>query len=107
MTRASKLFENCAFRITTPRKNKKSQRTPVNKSLFELWSVLLSNMNQKDFKILNSRKELLFEKLDAEFDDKNSPLRNYIGKDSLKITGLKGRYEIVGEIIRDVLTEGK
>ncbi|GBU26707.1 hypothetical protein R84B8_00217 [Treponema sp. R8-4-B8] len=106
MTRATDLFDNCAFRITTPSKNKKGvQRSPINKSLFESWSVLLSRMDKNDFNILNRRKELLFKKLDAEFDNKNSLLRNYIGKDSLKITGIKGRYEIIGNIIHEVLKE--
>jgi hypothetical protein len=108
MTRAENLFANCAFRITTPAKNKRGyQRSPINKSLFELWSVVLSNMNQNDFEILNHEKQLLFEKLDAEFDNKNSTLRNYIGKDSLKVVGIKGRYEIIGNIIHKVLKEGK
>ena len=103
MTRAKDLFENCAFRITTPARNKRGfQRSPINKSLFELWSVILSNMDQHKFDDLNRRKELLFDKLDAEFD-KNSVLRNYIGKDSLKITGVKGRYETIDKIIKAVL----
>jgi len=106
MTRATDLFANCAFRITTPSKNKKGfQRSPINKSLFESWSVLLSRMDQNDFNILSRKKELLFIKLDTEFDNKNSLLRNYIGKDSLKITGIKGRYEIIGNIIHEVLKE--
>jgi hypothetical protein len=108
MTRAAVLFEKCAFRITTPSKYKKdSQRSPINKSLFELWSILLSKMDQNEFDILNHRKGLLFKKLDAEFDNKNSSLRNYIGKDSLKTVGIKGRYEIIGKIINDVLKEAK
>jgi hypothetical protein len=108
MTRAKELFANCAFRITTPAKFAIGlQRTPINKSLFELWSVILSNMSQDDFEILNKKKWVLFEKLDAEFDNKNSVLRNFIGKDSLKIVGVKGRYEIIGKIVENVIKEEK
>jgi hypothetical protein len=108
MTRAYELFANCAFRITTPRKkNMRPTRSPINKSLFESWSVILSGMEQGDFEILNKRKELLFEKLDAELNNENSKLRNYIAKDSLKITGVKGRYEIIENIIQNVIKEEK
>ena len=108
MARASDLFENCAFRITTPAKNKKGiQRSPVNKSLFELWTLLLANMTVNDFETLYQNKELLYTKLDAEFDNRNSVLRNYIGKDSLKIIGVKGRYEIIGNIIKMIIEENR
>jgi hypothetical protein len=108
MTRAKELFANCAFRITTPSKHKRGvQRSSISKPLFELWSVILSNMNQNDFDILNRKKEYLFEKLDTEFDNKNSVLRNYIGMASLKITGVKGRYDIIGKIVQSVLKEEK
>ena len=108
MTRARELFANCAFRITTPAKIKKGGwRSPINKSLFELWSVILSRMDQHKFDALNLKKELLFEKLDAEFDDKNYVLRNYVGKGSLKVTGVKGRYETIEKIIKAVLSEGE
>jgi hypothetical protein len=108
MTRAKTLFANCAFRITTPAKNKRGfQRSPINKSLFELWSFILSKMTQNDFDYLNNKKELLFEKLDAEFDNKNSGLRNYIGNGSQKIVGVKGRYEIIGKIVNNIIREGK
>ena len=109
MTRAVDLFENCAFRITTPMKrNKGATRTPINKSLFESWSVLLSKMNEKDYEKLKRNKELLYQKLDDEFyNNKASSLRDYISKDSLKISGIKGRYEALGKIIDVVLKEGK
>jgi len=108
MTRAVDLFEDCAFRITTPMKKiKGATRSPINKSLFESWSVLLSKMNEKDYEKLKRNKELLYQKLDDEFYNKASLLRNYISKDSLKISGIKGRYEALGKIIDVVLKEGK
>jgi hypothetical protein len=108
MTRAKELFANCAFRITTPAKTKRGfQRSPINKSLFELWSFILSKLNQNDFESLYRNKELLFEKLDTEFDNKNSSLRNYIGNSSLKVAGVNGRYDIIGKIVNNIIKEGK
>ena len=106
MKRAERLFSNCAFRITTPVKKASGKtRSPINKSLYEVWSVILAKMNECDFEKLERNRWVLYENLDRYFDDSNSPLRNYISKDSLKITGVKGRYEILNIIIRDVLKE--
>jgi len=106
MRRAAKLFINCAFRITTPAKKMLGKtRSPINKSLFEAWSVILAEMDESEFNILDKNSSLLYQYLDKEFDDSNSLLRNYISKDSLKITGVRGRYEILNRIIRDVIKE--
>jgi len=108
MERASELFENCAFRITTPAKYKREKyRTPINKSLFEAWSIILSNMTENDFEKLKNNKELLYKEIDDEFDNKESLLRNYIGKDSLKVSGVKGRYDVLKKIIKKVIKDGK
>jgi hypothetical protein len=108
MERASELFENCAFRITTPAKySREKYRTPINKSLFEAWSIVLSNMKESDFEKLKRNKESLYEMIDKEFDNKESSLRNYISKGSLKVSGVKGRYEVLKKIILDVLKDGK
>jgi hypothetical protein len=106
MERAAKLFLNCAFRITTPAKKALGKtRSPINKSLFEVWSVILAKMDESDFEKMEKNRWLLYQNLDNEFDNNNS-LRNYVSKDSLKITGIKGRYEIINKIINDVLKEG-
>ncbi|MDR1218942.1 MAG: DUF262 domain-containing protein [Treponema sp.] len=107
MQRAVELFDNCAFRITTPAKfsQRKFPRAPINKSLFETWSVLLSNMTEQDFTLLQRNKEVLYKKIDTEFDDSKSLLRNYISKDSTKVTGIRGRYEIIKKIINCVAEE--
>ncbi|MDR1533490.1 MAG: DUF262 domain-containing protein [Planctomycetota bacterium] len=105
MRRARALFDNCAFRITTPRRfsTRKSPRTPINKSLFEAWSVLLSNISEREFDALWRRREFLYQKIDAEFDDPQSRLRNFISKDSAKVAGVKGRHKIIREITDDVI----
>jgi hypothetical protein len=105
LIRARELFNNCAFRISTPLR--KGTRTPVNKSLFELWSVLLSDMSERDFNRLNANKMRLYKELEREFSDNESNLRKFIGKDSTKAAGVKGRYEIIRKLIDRVIKEGK
>ena len=103
MERASILFQTCAFRITTPAKKASGKiRTPINKALFEAWSVILAKMPESDFVRLEKNKEFLYENLDYEFDTGMS-LRNHIGKDSTKVAGVKGRYDALNEIIARTL----
>jgi len=109
MQRATELFGSYAFRISTPNS---ARRTAVNKSLFEAWSVLLSDMSAQNFEKLKSRKTLLYEKIDAELDGKPQPdsrlsLRDSISRYSPNIAGIKGRYSILREIIDRVIREGK
>jgi hypothetical protein len=103
MERAVKLFDDYAFRISTPTKIK--NKTPINKSLFDVWSILLSKMQEQQFDILLNNREMLFQKLDKIFDDKGSSLRRNIGTDSIKISGVKGRYETIGNIINELILE--
>ncbi|MBU1986372.1 MAG: DUF262 domain-containing protein, partial [Proteobacteria bacterium] len=53
MCRAYALFNIHAFRKSTPRSN---YRTPVNKSLFEAWSVVLAEMEEETYLVLKKRK---------------------------------------------------
>jgi hypothetical protein len=104
MVRAHALFENCAFRMSTPIREK---RTPINKSLFEFWSVLLSQMPEQKFNALLDNRALLYNKLESAFANKESRLRDFIGKDSSKVSAVKGRYEIIGKMIQEVIEEGR
>jgi hypothetical protein len=104
MNRAVELFENCAFRISTPLRirNSNTSRTPINKSLFELWAVILSDMGAVIFEELKEKKELLYKKLDEEFANNESPLRRYVGQDSTKVVSVKGRYDIIKGMVNDI-----
>jgi hypothetical protein len=104
MKRARELFDDSAFRISTPLRD--GSRTPVNKSLFELWSILLSEMTDHDFTILKKKKKQLHVALKSEFSSNQSELRKFIGKDSTKVVGVKGRYKIIRGII-DKVIEGE
>jgi hypothetical protein len=49
----------------------------------------------------------LYAKIDTEFDSRSSVLRNYIGKDSSKVVGVRGRYQLIRNIINSTLEEGE
>lgn len=103
LIRARELFDNCAFRISTPLRK---DRTPINKSLFELWSVLLADMNERKFSILKDKRRLLYQALENEFAAAESDLRKFVSKDSTKAAGVRGRYEIIKKLIDKVIKEG-
>jgi hypothetical protein len=105
LIRARTLFGDRAFRISTPLRGREKGRTPVNKSLFELWSILLSDMAERDFNTLNANKERLYEEMEKEFSDNESNLRKFIGKYSTKTASVKGRYKIIRELIDKVIKE--
>jgi hypothetical protein len=102
MERAHKLFDNYAFRISTPLRDK---RTPINKSLFELWTVLLSNMPDERFNKLLNKRDALYQNLEDSFNDSKSRLREFVGKDSTKLKAVKERYEIIKNLIGEVIQE--
>jgi hypothetical protein len=103
MTRASALFGSHAFRKSLPINN--LTRSPINKALFEVWSVVLSNLLENDFKILLQNRNTLYIKLyNATYEDPSYAFEKYISRDSHKISGVIGRYLIIESIIRDVLT---
>ena len=102
MKRARKLFGDCAFRISTPLKQ---TRTPINKSLFDVWSVLLSKISESQFKILYRKRDALYKRLDWEFADKASMLRKNISQESTKVSSVKARHEIFGNIVKDIVGE--
>lgn len=100
MQRSAELFENCAFRISTPtRLNSTSYSTPINKSLFEVWSVLLGDMPKTQFDALRSKRESLYIKL----DDTYQSIRRDIGQDSTKVYGVKRRHEAIGKIVNELV----
>jgi hypothetical protein len=101
MIRAVELFGDCAFRISTPRRIRKlnSPRTPINKSLFELWAIILSDMDETTFEELKMKKESLYEMLDNAFAGGGSQFRRYIGQDSTKANSVRMRYKTVEEMV--------
>ena len=103
MERAYLLFGKYAFRKSSP---DMGYRTPINKSLFEAWSVILSKMENDTFENLNQKKDILIQKMKDELYGYNSDLANAISRDSHKISGVKNRYKIIEKIIQEAINTG-
>ena len=105
MRRAEQLFKRCAFRMAIQSRNP-PWRPPINKSLFEVWSVILSTMAESNFQILLDRRDLLDDRLE-EIYDATHPFRKYCGTDSTKVSGIRGRYMEINEMIQSILESCK
>ncbi len=104
MKRAALLFDIYAFRKSPPDHN--LYRTPINKSLFEAWAVLLSEMADNDFAALLKNKKRFYSLLYAvTYSSANDDLSRYISRDSHKIQGVKKRYGILRGLIKISMTE--
>jgi hypothetical protein len=102
MERAYNLFGIFAFRKSPPGM---SHRTPINKSLFEAWSVVLAKMSEDNFQALVENKEILAQKMRREIYESDSVFENSISRDSHKLSGVKKRYEILQQIVQDTILE--
>ncbi len=97
MKRAYELFGDYAFRKSVP--NQKRRRSPINKSLFEAWSVLLSEMKETKYQALKENKERFHFLLEtATYHAFNDDLARYISRDSHKFQGVIKRYRILKNI---------
>lgn len=98
MDRANKLFGRYAFRKALP--EQKRTRTPINKSLFETWAVLLCEMDTEKYNELIKRKKRLFNLAEiATYSAGNDDFSLYISRDSHKSAGVKKRYKIINKLI--------
>ncbi|MEH2158269.1 DUF262 domain-containing protein [Nostoc sp.] len=96
MIAAFDIFNNNAFRKIS---NKNKRKFPLNKSLFEVWSVNLGRLNIENIQILKDRKRKLIDTFvryvdnDADFLVSISQVKNKI----------EHRFETVEKIIQEVL----
>ncbi|MEH2215506.1 DUF262 domain-containing protein [Nostoc sp.] len=96
MIAAFDIFNNNAFRKIS---NKNKRKFPLNKSLFEVWSVNLGRLNIENIQILKDRKRKLVDTFiryvdnDADFLVSISQVKNKI----------EHRFETVEKIIQEVL----
>ncbi|MEG5000387.1 DUF262 domain-containing protein [Microcoleus sp. B4-D4] len=96
MVAAWEIFEINAFRKVSQNQKKKF---PINKALFEVWSVNLSLLSDDQLDILKQHKEQLIEKF-----------RNYVDSDREFLTSISQaaekieyRFKIIEKIIQEVL----
>ena len=96
MVAAWEIFDRNAFRKVSQKQKKKF---PINKALFEVWSVNLSLLSDEQLDILKQHKEQLIEKF-----------RNYVDDDGEFLTSISQaaekieyRFKIIEKIIQEVL----
>lgn len=93
MKRAGSFFGDHAFRKSYPGK----RRTPINKSLFETWGVLLSNLSEAEFQRLQNNKERFMKEYKPLIDDPRFVLS--ISKDSMRPPSVKSRFEVLSNLV--------
>ena len=94
MTRSQKLFNAHTFRKSYGNKNK----SPINKTLFEVWGNLLAELNDGQFSTLLSNSAVFLKEYDPMLDTQDTA--NMISRHSWKYSGVKDRYEKFSEILR-------
>ena len=95
MKKCLNLFDKFAFR----RMNREGRRGPVNKSIFEIWSKIIEDLIDSDYKILLQKKNILLKKFIILCD--NPVFRNAI-KASDK-NSVKNRIKLVEDMIDSII----
>ena len=93
MTRSYRLFEKHTFR----KSHGNNRRSPINKSLFETWGVLLSDISQDAFlRLYNNRRKMMPDYVDLL--DKND-FQRAISRNSMAHQSVKYRFEEIKKLI--------
>ncbi len=93
MKRANDFFGEHAFRKSYPGK----RRTPINKSLFETWGIILSRLSDSDYQALKQNKRKFME--DYKKIIENPQFVISISRDSMKHLSVKFRFEKLSELV--------
>jgi len=97
LSRAYSLFGEHAFRKSLPND---ARKTPINKSLFELWLCVLSKMKENTYNTLNSKKDLLIKRYSEIMQDDD--FINSISRHGSSMQGAKHRREQILKLIREI-----
>jgi hypothetical protein len=100
MMRNQQLFDGHAFRKSLPSETRKS---PINKSLFEIWGNVLSDLSEYEYSVLVLRKEVLLTSYSCLLED--SEFNNYISRHSSTTRGVVDGYKSVFDLVQRVLNE--
>ena len=95
MIRARKIFGEHTFRKSYPGK----RRTPINKTLFEVFGNLLGALSEEEYNNLDKNKQNFLEEYKEEFLLKTE-FAYMIGRDSHKVFSVKKRYKDLSELIK-------
>jgi len=93
MKRAYELFGEQTFRKSFGR----PRRSPINKTLFEVWGNLFADLNEEEFKCLISNKNDFLKEYSRALNEPD--FVNLILRDSWKYYGVQTRYKQLKEII--------
>jgi hypothetical protein len=101
MKRNFAVFEKNAFRIS-PRGH---PRSPINKSLFEIWGGLFAAVSEDEYNILLKKKD----KLISEYDKIKKEERFYraVSRDSWKKQNVDYRFKMVSDLVRRILDDNE
>jgi hypothetical protein len=97
MIAAANIFGEDAFRKLS-KKSKRKQ--PLNKALFECWSVNISNLTDKEIEVLKNRRQKLIDKF-IDYTDKDQEFLKSISQAANKV---EYRFKTVEKIILEVLS---
>lgn len=93
MVRGKRLFGAHAFRKSMPH----HRRSPINKSLFETWGVLLSKLSDTEFEHLLQHKEEMLKKYEQYLSKEDFIIA--ISRDSMKKWSVNKRYTLLNGLI--------
>jgi hypothetical protein len=93
MKRSYQLFGEHCFRKSYEGKRK----TPLNKSLFEMWGVFLSQMTAENFETLLAHEDVFMEDYKKMIDDVDFQFS--ISRDSMKTTTVQERFTKIKKLI--------
>ncbi|MBW4631550.1 MAG: DUF262 domain-containing protein [Iphinoe sp. HA4291-MV1] len=91
------IFGQNAFRKIS---NKNRKKYPVNKSLFEVWSVNFSQLNDEDIQTLKNRKQELIDKFISYVDND----KEFLTSISQAASKVEYRFRTIEKIIQEVLS---
>jgi len=94
MIRARSIFGEHTFRKSYPGK----RRTPINKTLFEVFGNLLGALSEEEYRCLEKNKQIFLEEYKEDFLLKTE-FAHMIGRDSHKVMSVKKRYKDLSELI--------
>ena len=102
MTAAYEIFGNDAFR---KRSRQDAPRSPINKALFESWSVNLSKLNGEQIKTLIERKDLVKDKFIELMNDRivEPRFESSISQGTGDTRKVKRRFSAIEQLIQEVL----
>jgi len=95
MKRAKEIFGEHTFRKSYPGK----RRTPINKTLFEVFGNLLVSLSDDEYRNLYRHKQEFLEEYKEEFLLKTD-FAHMIGRDSHKVLSVRKRYEDLSVLIK-------